>query len=461
MDRTERGVFAMARDVVPAASSVASALRTFRRPWPIMLAGLVCTVIGLLFSQTPYTPARLILLGIGLLLAGGAVARRLQTASWELEDRVESAGLLALGAFVALLSFFAMENDWDSGQIFCGALILVALVGSFVVLLPRTGRRIAASILVLLHFGGILTAVTSVQPRTDQPPWVSVQLMAHFYRHYLTFAYLTNAYHFYSPDPGPPNLLWFHVEYADDRARWIKLPNRRESPVLLHHQRMLAAAESASNPFPGLPLDRRTIEQVEKRFGRPYEILPGIPHDDGAEIIRKRQAAQFMPFIDPQDNRPAPIRLFEDEATGLLNQYSEPQEFSRRLIASFARHIGRTSPHPEDRRIAVKAVRVYRVTHMLISPQEFAGGKDPVKDKTTFVPFYMGKYDLDGKLLDPKDPFLFWQVPIIQLPKNYPDAGTRMSHMPQPGPQKLVDFVEIHATQSDKLSKSQEEKEEK
>jgi hypothetical protein len=29
---------------------------------------------------------------------------------------------------------------------------------------------------------------------------------------------------------------------------------------------------------------------------------------------------------------------------------------------------------------------------------------------------------------------------------------------PQPGPQKLVDFVEIHATQSDKLSKSEEEK---
>ncbi|HEY7153663.1 MAG TPA: hypothetical protein VH575_06870, partial [Gemmataceae bacterium] len=351
----------MARDVVPAASSVASALRTFRRPWPIMLAGLACTVIGLLFSQTPYTPARLIFLGIGLLLAGSAVARRLQTASWELEDRVESAGLLALGAFVALLGFFAMEKDWDSGQIFCGALILVALGGSFVVLLPRTGRRIAASILVLLHFGGILTAVTSVQPRTDAAPWLSVQLMSHFYRHYLTFAYLTNAYHFYSPDPGPPNLLWFHVEYADGSARWIKLPNRRESPVLLHHQRMLAAAESASNPFPSLPLDRGSIEQVEKRFGRPYEILPGIPHDDGATIIQRRQAAQFLTFIDPQDNRPAPIRMLQDETVGLMDQYSEPQEFSRRLIASFARHIGRTSPHPEDRRIAVKAVRVYRV----------------------------------------------------------------------------------------------------
>ncbi|HEY7423397.1 MAG TPA: hypothetical protein VH682_04070 [Gemmataceae bacterium] len=447
----------MARDPVPAASSVASALRTFSRPWPILLAGLACTVIGLLFSQTPYTPARLIFLGIGLLLAGSAVARRLQTAGWELEDRAESAGLLALSAFVALLGFLAMEKSWDSGQIFLGTLIALALFGSFVVLLPRTGRRIVASILVLLHFGGILTAVTAVPPRQDPAPWLSMQLWTHIYRHYLTFAYLTNAYHFYSPDPGPPTLLWFHVEYADGSARWIKLPNRRESPVLLHHQRMLAAAESANNPIPGLPLDPERKVQVEKLFGRPYEILPGIPHDTGDVVVkRRRMIGERLPFKDPQDGRDAPIRLDEVEFSGLMAQYSEPQEIARRLIASFARHIGRTTPHQIDRRIAVKAVRVYRVTHNLITPREFSEGRDPVLDETTFNPFYMGKYDLDGKLLDPLDPFLFWHLPIVRLPQRYPEPGTFLyEHMPQPGPQKLVNFVEIHATQSDKIAEMQ------
>src|SRR6185437_5083979 len=155
-----------------------------------------------------------------------------------------------------------------------GVLIGLALFGSFVVLLPRTGRRIVAVILVVLHFGGILTAITAVPPRNEPAPWLSMQSWTRIYRHYLTFAYLTNAYHFYSPDPGPPTLLWFHVEYADGSYRWIKLPNRRESPVGLHHQRMPAATESTNNPIYGLPLDPQQKAGWENKFKRPYEILP-------------------------------------------------------------------------------------------------------------------------------------------------------------------------------------------
>lgn len=449
----------MAREPIPMASSVTSALRTFRRPWPIMLAGLALTFLGLILSQTAFVPARVLLLGAGVLLAGIAVSRRLQTASWELEDRAESAGLLALSAFVALLAFLGMDEKWDSGRIFLGALIIVALAGSFVVLLPRTGRRIAASILVVLHFGGILTAVTAVPPRNEPAPWLSMQLWTHVYRHYLTFAYLTNAYHFYSPDPGPPTLLWFHVEYADGSVRWIKLPNRHESVVGLHHQRMLAAAESAYNPIYGLPLDAQQKEEWQNRFKRPYELMPGVPHDTVEVVKQRREIGTTLPFVDPNDGRPAPIRLVEDEPTGIIGQYSEPQEVARRLLASYARHIARTSPHLEDPTIAVKAVRVYRVTHNLISPHELAEGKE-VLDETTYVPFYMGKYDIEGRLLDPKDPFLFWHLPIVKLPRRYPEPGTHLyEHLPQPGPHKLVNFVEIHAAQADKLlNKTQEDK---
>jgi hypothetical protein len=459
----------MARDPEPTSSSVASALKTFRRPWPILLAGLACTVIGLTLSQTPLVPLRLLCLGAGLLLAGIAVARRLQTASWELlEDRAESAGLLGAFAFVALLAYLSMDASWDSGLIFLGALITIALLGSFLVLLPRTGRRIAAVVLVVLHFGGILTSVASVPPRNEAPPWLAMQLWTHVYRPYLLFAYLTNAYHFYSPDPGPPTLLWFHVEYADGSARWIKIPNRRESPVGLHHQRMLAAAESVNQPIMGPPLlNAELISQWEQKAKQKYELLPGIPHDTGEEILKRRQlACDTFKFVDPNDGRPAPLKMLGEPLWGA--QYSEPQEMARRLLSSYARHIAHTSPDPSNPHNPVKAVRIYRVIHNLISPRELNEGKDPL-DPTTFMPHYMGKYDLEGRLLDPKDPFLFWHVPIARVPKRYPEPGTFIvtpegpvmgTNWPETAeePTKIIDFVEIHATQSDRFMKEAPEK---
>jgi len=75
----------------------------------------------------------------------------------------------------------------------------------------------------------------------------------------------------------------------------------------------------------------------------------------------------------------------------------------------------------------------------------------------------MGKYDPDGKLLDPKDPFLFWHVPIVRVSKRYPEPGTFLppseggplllthwqASLDDPG--KIINFVEIHAEQSDKF----------
>jgi hypothetical protein len=215
---------------------------------------------------------------------------------------------------------------------------------------------------------------------------------------------------------------------------------------------MLATAESTNNPIVGPPLPASLIPVWEQKFNRKYEVLPGIPHDSWEDILKRRQLGQTLAYTDPEDNnRPAPIRLIEDEPTGIFGQYSEPQEIARRLIASYARHIARTSPDPNDRTNAVKAVRVYRVMHNLLSPREYSEGKDPL-DKATFLPFYMGKYDPDGRLLDPKDPFLFWHLPIIKVPRRYPEAGTFLAHQQPPEePLKSIDFVEIHATQSDKL----------
>jgi hypothetical protein len=450
----------MTRDPVAADSSLASALRTFRRPWPIMGAGLVCTVIGLALSQTTLVPLRLFFMGAGLLLAGIAVARRLQTTSWELEDRVESAGVLAVSAFVALLSYLALDRTWDSGEIFLEALIGIALVGSFIVLLPRTGRRIAAVAFVLFHFCGILTAVSSVAPRQDPPPWLPTLIYCSFYRYYLFFTHFTNAYHFYSPDPGPPTLVWFHIEYTDGSTRWKKIPNRDESPIGLHHQRMLAAAESTMNPPSPPILTQDLIKQFEQKTKQKYELFPGIPHASGEEIIQRRKmAGDTYKFVDPNNKRPAPLWPIFEEMPPWMSQYSEPMEFSRRLIASYARHVAHTESDPDN---PVKAVRIYRIVHKMITPRELYEGKDPL-DPTLFLSYYMGKYDPNGKILDPEDPFLFWHVPIVRVSKRYPEPGT---YVPTPdGPMlslmlfqptaedegKILNFVEIHAEQADRF----------
>lgn len=445
-------------------ASLSRSLRTFRRPWPILLAGLGCTVLGLIVSQAAPAaiPLLLICLGAGLLLAAIAVSRRLQTASWEWEDRIESAALIAASAFVALLAYLAIaeRKSWDSGHIFLMVLIGLALGGAGLVVLPQVARRVVILLLVLFHFGGILTAVTAVSPRNELPaPWVSMMLWTHVYRNYLTFTYFTNAYHFYSPDPGPPTLFWFYIEYADGKTKWVKIPNRRESPVGLHHQRMLAACESAYNPIIGIPpLDTEGVRRLEERFKRKYELLPGIPHATWKEITTRREEGAKIPFVDPKDNQQAPLRLPTDDPV----PYSEPQEVALRLIASYARHLAHTEFDPSDPNNAVKSVRVYRVIHMLITPRELHQGKDPT-DVTTFMPYYMGKYNPEGRLLDPEDPFLFWHLPILRACKNYPNGepylwinweeGLMARNKPLDEPSKVIDFLEIHATQSDRFAK--------
>jgi hypothetical protein len=417
----------MTRDPVRSAPPLLNRLVTIR-PWPLLLAGLVITIVGLTLSQTSFTGLRVGLIGLGVVLAGGAVARRLQTAEWELEDRVESAGLLAVSAFVALLAFLGTYREWDSARRCLGALIALALLGSLLVLLPALYRKIAISLLVILHFGGILTAVTAVPPREEQAPWLAMQLWTRFYRPYLTFMYLTNAYHFYSPDPGPPQLLWFRIEYTDRSYRWIKIPNRKESPVGLHYQRLLALTESTNQPMPmPLPLDQ--VPEWETHFGVKY------PRDNLNEIMRRRTEAGSA--IHPE------IQLAVDLLPA--NQYSEPQELSKKLIASYARHIALTSPHPTISEVAVDNVRIYRVTHRLISPAELVQGKSAL-DPIFYMPYYMGKFDVHGNLLDPKDPFLYWYLPIVWVDQRYPEPGTAIRvNAPPPPNKKLLDCVKIHA----------------
>jgi hypothetical protein len=368
-----------------------------------------------------------------LLLAASAVTRRLREAGQELEERFTSAALMAVASLVALLAWTATPEEWDSIRMLFTALAALGLFGSFVILLPRVPRRIVASILILFHFGGIATAVTAVAPRAEPPPWLATMLWVRLYRPYLQFMYLTNAYHFYSPDPGPPSLLWLRVRFADNTAVWVRFPLRSASPIALNYQRMLALAESTNPQQQGIPPKRADIAEYEKRMGKPFN------HEAWEDIVERRQkgGATCKEYA-------LPLYLPADLAAE--GQFNEPNEFVKRLISSYARHVARTTRHPTNPDMEVEDVRVYRITHRIISPSELARGYSPLT-VTLYSPYYQGKFNRDGELLDPLDPLLYWYVPIVIVPKSYgtPGVPLLLNHQPSLEDGMILNGLVIHS----------------
>jgi hypothetical protein len=272
---------------------------------------------------------------------------------------------------------------FDSGFMVGVALFLFGLFGAVLVALPSPLRKAAASAAILFHFGGILTAVTSIEPAGRDAPWLSVKAWAHVYRPYLGFFYLNNAYHFYSPEPGPPTLLWYRVEYESGHTQWFRLPDRSHDPNPMHYQRILAVTES--------------MNQV-RTLG---------PGDQVAwDIVDRNRRAAAETFGIPMHPDPR------------VTQFAEPQEYSKITTATYARHLARTTVRadkPEDR---VVRIRMYRVIHDCLLPNQLAQGVDP-KAPYLYRPYYHGEFDVEGNLLSrPDDPFLYWLIPIFQDPRN-------------------------------------------
>jgi hypothetical protein len=380
-------------------------------PWFLVGGGLAATLLGLACIRVPQLPEDASFLGqallaVGLIVAGGAVSMRLRSSGQALEERAESAGIVALAAFAALVAFLAMKEPWDSGRYFFGALSGVGLVGAVLVLLPRVARRIVASLLVLYHFGGILSAVTCVPSPGFDAPWISLQLWTRVYRPYLMFAYLNNAYHFYSPDPGPATILYFRIQYEDNSSLWVKIPDRDESDTRLGYQRLLALTESTTYKA---------------------DVVP----PDWAQRLERRQAAGHLFKPDLTLNPNGPIGEY----------YGEPSELAKRLIANYAKHVALSHPHPHNEAVGVARVKVYRVLQRILAPKDMADGYHP-NDKTLYLPYFMGEFDREGTLKDPNEPFLYWYLPIYY-------EGQSNGYVPGQGPPpkgaKLINCMEIHA----------------
>lgn len=307
--------------------------------------------------------------------------------------------LISLGmSGIFLLASVAMDSSWDSLIFFCRIMMVVSLAVAVLHILPSLARRVALSFLLLFHFLGIVTAVTSLDPPNASASWIATTLWANVFRHYLNFCYLNNAYHFYSPEPGPPSLLWSKIQYKDGTFRWVKIPNRNESPIQMHYQRMLSVTESSNMNNTGNP-------------------------ENWDEILQRRNLAGLA--HQPQIT-PLPRNISQ------LIMYREPVEYSKRMVSSYARYLALQYAHPPGQKeIGLDRIKIYRITHGIISVQDLADGHDPL-DNTLFMPYFLGEFDSEGKLVNPNDPFLYFLLPITRT-------------MNPNEPTVTVNSLEIHA----------------
>jgi hypothetical protein len=408
--------------------------------------GLVGLAAREVFDNAFGTLLYVVLLLASLLTAGSAVWWRLgRRHEDDLDERSKSAVLMISVSLTVLLAAQGMPSgptdDWDSLRTATMVLWCIASFSIPVLLLPSIGRRIVASLVILFHFGGIITATTAVTlPNNAQLPYIPTLLWNHVYRPYLTFMYLNNAYHFYSPEPGPPTLVWFLVKFDDNTHKWIKIVQREDYATRQQYQRMLSLTESV-NQFMPTPVNKLNV------LGK-----------------RRQLQGELTPFKD-RDKRPLFVPM--SDVLSLDMQYREPTKLAKDYLKSYATYVCRTTRSDENPNAAVKSVKVYRLIHHLIQPGQMQGGLSP-KDPTFFWAYFQGEYTPKGELMGnpfpvapqdreiawfemnaegfpelkkeiAPDPFLYWMLPIKRDPKPEILKPTKIEHY------NLTDTLSIHA----------------
>jgi hypothetical protein len=311
---------------------------------------------------------------VGMLIAGYAISHR-----------PGDSLTLGLGAATALLAWLATNAAWDSIRLMQWVMAWTAAAAAVIVLLPQTLRRVAFSLLVLYHFAGICTAITSPPPT----PWVTGHFWARFFRPHLEFSYVNNAYQFYSPQPGPAQILWFCITGTDGESSWYKTPRRNEmlDPLGVEYFRRLSLTE-------------RTNQNM---------LAP--PGDD---LVRARHIRQDIPF------HPEMAAAF---------QYRAPNEHARHIIAGYAGHVARvigTGRRAADGTpVPVNDIKIYLTQHQMLTQSQFERLRNqPAKADNgpyapeTYLPYFVGQFGADGQpMMNEFDRLmLYWLVPIVRDP---------------------------------------------
>ena len=305
-------------------------------------------------------------LGVFAMLIGGyAVSRRPK----------DSLTLLA-AALTSLLAGVATNPAWDSIRLMQWVMAATAGAAALIVLLPPTGQRVAFSLLVFYHFAGIVSAITSPPPM----PWMTGQLWARIFRPHLEFSYVNNAYQFYSPQPGPAQLLWFCITGADGQSRWYKTPIKGDllDPLGIEYFRRLSLTERA-HQLSGTP-PSEDVRLARQTIGQDIPLHPGIE-----EIF----------------------------------QYQCPTEQGRHFIEGYARHVGRVlgtgRKYTDGTPVPVYDIKVYLTQHDMLNQIQFQKSEDPYGPET-YKPVFYGMFDGEGrpKMNQADRAMLYWLVPIYK-----------------------------------------------
>ncbi|MBY0461230.1 MAG: hypothetical protein K2V38_28230, partial [Gemmataceae bacterium] len=205
-------------------------------------------------------------------------------------------------------------------------------------------------------------------------------------------------------------------------TKWVALPKRPadvKDPLGLTYYRRLSITEQVARATPGLLGTSNAAERREMR-------------------VRRELAAFQIP--------PHPT---EEEFT----QYRLPQpEVARFVIPSYAAHVILDHTTPEA--AGKTTVLVYRVEHRTLSIEEFVNPRNlpgvvsSPYHPTTYRPYFLGEFgfvrDRDRpdappriELLEPREPMLYWLVPILPRPGGVPPG--------EGGNRDFIDFMSVHA----------------
>jgi len=397
----------MSSDAEPRTSATGS-----RPPWVLTFFGLACLfsamsinqcVDGMLAnasrtSNEESTSAwiRLILIVLGSFSTGIAVSMR-----------PSSPRLLSLAFLASIFAYFGFHPAWDSGRIVAAIAAVVSGVAAILMALPRPVRRAGVSFLVLFHFAGILSAVSS--PPSERGAWTVETLSKRVFRHYLPPIHMEESYQYYTDGAVPSSLLWMCIDFTSGDSRWFMLPRKQadwRDPMGLSFQRRWVLAAKLDMPTNMPPSD----DQVRGRY-------------------RMSSGPTAIPF-HPEISIP--------------QQYRCQSQLAREtFISSCIRHVCHEPNYGirgGDR--VIRSIKVYLVLHFAPQPEsiQFRGFDSP----ELYHPYYVGEFDAAGNELNINDPLRDWLIPIFYTPK---DRDVPAEHNPHTHPDEFVlfDGLKLHS----------------
>jgi hypothetical protein len=351
-------------------------------------------------AATALSSARIWLVFVGTVTAGFAVSLRFDL--WK---------TWAIGAGAALLAVPGLPAHWDSFRFFFAVVSGLAAFGAAMRAVSATWRLRTVSAVLLFHFGGIFMATTAPVPTS----WLNEQIFSRVYNPYLQFIYLRNAYHFYSPDPGPASLICclMRTETGEKTLsdgtkvptyeyKWIVLPKRPadvKDPLGLAYYRRLALSEQIARGTPGnqLPESFEKGEMMTRRRESPIPLHP----------------IELIPF-----------------------QYKLPHpDLLRYVIPSYAQHVI-VDNTPDAATAAKTTLKVYRLEHRTLAANDFRVGNNPYHP-ATYRAYFLGEFNVRGDLIDPQERLLYWVVPVV--------ARQTAGAPPDPKQKTYVDYLSAHA----------------